>query len=170
MTTRLRIVLGAVLLFAGCAFAVPVHAQTQGLGAGGILSTSNVGAVAPVGLSVKSWLSDRSAITGATSFFIGDDETLSFWILQGDLLFHNFNELDVGEGFLALYVGPGIQFVIREDVENDVSLRGPLGISYLLGSAPVDVFAEVAPTLQLTDPTSLRFDGAIGFRYFFSGS
>jgi hypothetical protein len=33
----------------------------------------------------------------------------------------------------------------------------------------VDIFVEVAPTLNVTDPTSLRFDGAIGFRFFFGG-
>lgn len=141
-------------------------AQTEGIGVGGIVGVSNVDAPTPVGLSLKAWLTDRQAITGATSFFIGEDNAPSLWLLQGDFLFHDFNELDVGEGFLALYVGPGVQLLIREDTENDVALRAPIGLSYLLGSAPVDVFMEVAPTLQVTNPTSLRFDGAFGFRYF----
>jgi len=40
-------------------------------------------------------------------------------------------------------------------------------VSYMLGDAPIDVFAEVAPTLQVAADAQLRFDGAIGFRYFF---
>ena len=162
---RLSLVLAALLLLL---IAAPreATAQTEGIGVGGIVGISNVNAPTPVGLSLKGWLTDRQAITGATSFFIGEDDAPSLWLLQGDLLFHNFNELDVGEGYLALYVGPGMQLLIREDVENDVALRAPVGLSYLLGSAPVDVFMEVAPTLQLTNPTSLRFDGAFGFRYF----
>lgn len=146
------------------------HAQTEGIGIGASLGVTN-GAPGfdpnPVGVNGKLWLSDRQAVTGMTSFFIGSQGSQSYWVLQGDYLFHNFNELEVGEGFLALYVGPGAQFVVFEDFDNQFAIRSPTGVTYLLGSAPVDVFVEVAPTLSLTDPTTLRFDGAIGFRYYF---
>ena len=83
----------------------------------------------------------------------------------------DLNELEVEEGYLALYVGAGGQFTVVEDTDNQFALRAPVGADYMLGSAPVDLFVEIAPTLSVTDPTSLRFDGAIGFRYFFpSGS
>ena len=148
-------------------------AQTQGLGVGASLGVTN-GAPAfdrnPVGVNMKAWLSDRQALSGMTSFFISgtDSASPSYWILQGDYLFHNFNKLDVGEGFLALYVGAGGQYTVFEDASNQFALRSPLGVNYLLGSSPIDVFVEVAPTLRITDPTALRFDGAIGFRYFFN--
>jgi hypothetical protein len=105
-----------------------------------------------------------------TSFFISgtNPASQSYWILQGDYLFHNFNKLDVGEGYLALYVGAGGQYTVFEDRSNQFALRSPLGVTYLLGSAPIDVFVEVAPTLRVTDPSALRFDGAIGFRYYFT--
>jgi hypothetical protein len=114
-----------------------------------------------------------------TSFFVSgtSPESRSYWILQGDYLFHNFNQLNVGEGYLALYVGAGGQYTVFESLddsnapgsgENQFALRGPLGVTYLLGSSPIDVFVEVAPTLRITDPTALRFDGAIGFRYYFT--
>lgn len=151
----------------------PVHAQTEGVGIGASIGVTN-GASAfdrnPVGVNGKLWLSDRQAFTGMSSFFIADGGPLggqSYWILQGDYLFHNFNELEVGEGLLALYIGPGAQLSVFENASNQFDVRGPTGITYLLGSAPVDVFVEVAPTLSLTDPVTLRFDGAIGFRYYF---
>lgn len=148
----------------------PAAAQTSGVGVGaaiGVTNDAGGGARNPIGLSVKVWGTDRFAAAGVTSFFIGDEDVNSYWILQGDALFHNFNELAVGDGLLALYVGPGMQVTINEDVDNELALRAPLGLTYLLGSTPVDVFVEVAPTLQVTDPATLRFDGAIGFRYFF---
>lgn len=158
------------VLVAACLF-LPAEAtaQTEGVGIGASLGVTNdVFNQNPVGLAGKAWVSDRQAVAGHTSFFIGDEDRNSYWILQADFLFHNFNELDVGEGLMALYVGPGAQLTINEDTENDFALRGPVGVDYMLGSAPIDVFVEVAPTLKVTDPVALRFDGAVGFRYFFT--
>jgi len=152
-------------------FLVPfdASAQTEGVGVGASLGVTNdVFTQNPVGLAGKAWVSDRQAVAGHTSFFIGDEDRNSYWILQADYLFHNFNELEVGEGLLALYVGPGAQLTINEDTDNDFALRAPVGVDYMLGSAPIDVFVEVAPTLKVTDPVALRFDGAVGFRYFFT--
>lgn len=154
-----------------------LFAQTEGVGLGASIGVTN-GAPTydrnPIGLNVKGWISERQAISGMTSFFVGGTAVTapSYWVVQGDYLFHNFNQLDVGEGYLALYLGAGAQMTIFEETPpNQFSLRAPMGINYLLGSAPIDVFVEVAPSLRVTDPASLRFDGAIGFRYFLtSGS
>lgn len=149
-------------------------AQTEGIGVGASLGVTN-GAPAfdrnPIGLNLKAWISDRQAVSGMTSFFISgtNPASQSYWILQGDYLFHDFNQLDVGEGYLALYVGAGGQYTVFEDSRNQFALRAPLGVTYLLGSSPIDIFVEVAPTLRITDPTALRFDGAIGFRYYLTG-
>lgn len=149
----------------------PVVAQTEGVGVGASIGVTNGASFYdrnPVGLNVKAWLSDRQAVSGMTSFFVSGTTASapSYWVLQGDYLFHNFNELDVGEGYMAVYVGAGGQATIFEDTRNHFALRAPLGVSYMLGSAPIDVFVEVAPTIRVTDPAALRFDGAIGFRYF----
>lgn len=151
----------------------PVQAQTEGLGVGASIGVTNGPSVIdrnPIGLNTKTWISDRHAFIGMTSFFIGGtaESAPSYWVLQGDYLFHNFNELDVGEGYLALYTGVGGQYTVFEDRTNQFAFRAPFGVNYLLGSSPIDVFVEIAPSLRVTDPASLRFDGAIGFRYFFS--
>jgi len=151
------------------------HAQTDGVGVGASIGVSNGTSGLdrnPIGLNAKAWLSDRQALSGVTSFLIAGTTTSapSYWILQGDYLFHNFNELEVDEGFLALYVGAGGQFTVLEDTDNQFAFRVPLGVDYMLGSASIDLFVEIAPTLRVTDPAALRFDGAIGFRYFFTGS
>lgn len=178
--------IGLLLLFSAILFIgwTPhaAHAQAEGTGVGVSLGTTNSSAAVtqhPVGFAAKTWLSDRQAVAGMTSFYIGGTQTQggpqsqtvldpSYWLLQGDYLFHNFNELEVEEGYLALYVGAGAQVTILEDTNNQFALRVPVGADYMLGSAPIDIFVEVAPTLNVTDPAGFRFDGAIGFRYFFS--
>lgn len=171
--TRLRALFPLAFALALFLCASSASAQDQGVGVGASLGVTN-GAPGfdrnPIGLNIKAWTSDRQAVTGMTSFFVSGTapNAQSYWILQGDYLFHNFNQLDVGEGLLALYVGAGGQYTIFEDRDNQFALRGPLGVNYLLGSSPIDVFAEVAPTVRVTNPSALRFDGAIGFRYYFN--
>lgn len=173
MLTRLLSLLSLAMVLALLSPVPEASAQNQGIGVGASLGVTN-GAPGfdrnPIGLNVKTWISDRQAVSGMTSFFISGTapNAQSYWILQGDYLFHDFNKLDVGEGLLALYVGAGGQYTVFEDTDNQFALRGPLGVNYLLGSAPIDVFVEVAPTIRVTDPSALRFDGAIGFRYFFN--
>lgn len=169
--SRLSLCLAFLVLVATATAAPSAVAQTDGVGFGASIGVTN-GASAfdrnPVGLNVKAWLSDRQAFSGMTSFFIGGTTASapSYWILQGDYLFHNFNELEVEEGYLALHVGAGGQLTVFEDALNQFALRAPVGVNYMVGSAPVDIFVEVAPSLRVTDPAALRFDGAIGFRYF----
>lgn len=166
----MRLSLAAVSLFVLLFMALPATAQPTGVGLGAQIATSNDGrAPAPVGLSLKTWINDRQAVTGATSFLVADEEPFSpqsFWILEGNYLFHNFQAVSVEEGDLGLYLGPGVQFTINEDADNDLAFRAPLGLNYIFEGTPADIFVEIAPTLQITDPTVLRFDGAIGFRYF----
>lgn len=158
---RVAIILCFVLLSS-----TPVLAQTEGTGLGGMIGVSN-GSANPVGLSAKAWVSERQAVQAATSFVIADEEAgASYLIVQGDYLFHNFEQVSVGDGLLALYVGPGLQLAFIEGQDTNVAFRAPLGVSYMLADAPIDIFAEVAPTLQVAQGSQLRFDGAVGFRYF----
>jgi hypothetical protein len=169
--TRFSALAALLLGLAAFLFAPSALGQTEGVGLGASIGATNGSPFVdrnPIGLNVKAWTSDRQAVSGMTSFFVsGTTSTApSYWLLQADYLFHNFNQLDVGEGYLALYVGAGAQFTVIEDTDNQFALRTPLGVDYMLGSAPIDVFVEVAPALRVTDPAALRFDGAIGFRYF----
>lgn len=165
----MRALLPAFALLFSLTLTQPIAAQPTGIGVGAQIAASNSGGAAPVGLNAKVWLDNRQAVTGATSLLFAEDDLgpLSFWILEANYLFHNFEPLSVEEGDLGLYVGPGVQLLAREG-SDDFAFRAPIGLNYLFDTAPADVFIEVAPTLQITDPTMLRFDGAIGFRYYFT--
>ena len=49
----------------------------------------------------------------------------------------------------------------------NVGIRLPVGIEYLFQRAPLDVFLEVVPVLDLTPESTVDVNASIGTRYFF---
>ena len=132
----------------------------------------------PTGITVKYWLNGDRAIDGGIAW--GTVHS-GYFHLHGDYLFHNSSLIAVSKGKLPLYYGPGLR--IRSwtgdeywyhgkwhDVDGgrvDLGVRFPVGLAYLFDGAPVDVFLEVAPTLNLVPDMSFEVDGGIGVRYWF---
>jgi hypothetical protein len=101
--------------------------------------------------------------------------------LHGDYLFHNFSLIQVGKGRLPLYYGPGLRMRSwnsgrywvngrwRDVGTNHTRLgvRFPVGLAYLFDGAPVDVFLEVVPTMDLIPGTSFDMGAGLGLRYWF---
>ncbi len=127
----------------------------------------------PTGFTVKYWLDDEHAIDGAAawSFFDGDG-----FELHSDFLWHNFDLLkapDGTDGKLSVYFGGGARLKFREDEgrnhdEHDTvfGLRGPVGISYLFEGKPFDLFAEVAPILDLAPDVEINVSLAVGMHFY----
>lgn len=179
MKHHLLLVLSFSILLSAGVF--PAGAQDRSTGIGVLVGGSNSTETFdrnPVGITTKVWLSDQRAVAGMTTFFIGgtgSDTTgtssasfsgQSYWTLQADYLFHSFQKGN-DENILGLYAGAGAQVTILENSDNQVGLRAPTGATYLDDSFPVEVFLEVAPTLSVTSPSSLRFEGSVGIRYYF---
>jgi len=116
----------------------------------------------PTGVSVKSWTSDRSAFgVGAAWSLSGRNESLH---LHLDYLHHSwFSNVDSGR--LAFYYGIGGRIIFADDPE--VGIRVPLGLNYIIGGVPLDLFVEAVPILDLTPDTNLSGNGAFGIRYYF---
>jgi len=167
---RKSVLLG--LLFVTILISTGVCAQTQktaykthsgNFGLGVILGE-------PTGISGKLWLGNGMAIDGAVAWSLSKNYSLH---IHGDYLFHNFTLIDVEQGKLPLYYGIGGRIKIREDDPNDnndddaIGVRFPVGLAYLFEGAPVDIFVEVVPILDLAPDTDFDINGAIGFRYFF---
>lgn len=146
------------------------QAQDSGFGAGIMLGD-------PTGISLKTWLnSDRALGFGIAWGTVGH----GYFHLHGDYLFHNTNLITVSKGKLPLYYGPGIRMRFWGDHDHDdhghnhdhdnsvdLGIRFPVGLAYLFDGAPVDVFLEVVPTLDLVPSTDFDLDAAIGARYWF---
>ncbi|MBC7429786.1 MAG: hypothetical protein H7336_14320 [Bacteriovorax sp.] len=68
------------------------------------------------------------------------------------------------------YVGIGAYLKFKDHKHDDdvaLAVRIPLGIEWKIPQAPVTVFGELVPALQLVDRTDGDFQGGIGARYFF---
>ena len=128
----------------------------------------------PTGIVIKKWIGANKAFDAAAAWSFSENNSFQ---LHGDYLIHNFSVLDPEElkGDLALYYGIGGRIKLKEansgSARNDedalIGVRVPLGISYLFADAPVDIFFEVAPILDLVPDTDFSINGAIGARYYF---
>jgi len=73
----------------------------------------------------------------------------------------------VPEGKLPLYFGGGARILFKRHEDDRFGLRAPVGLAYMFDNVPVDIFAELAPTLDLAPGTRFSVYGGIGARYYF---
>ncbi|MDH5468423.1 MAG: hypothetical protein OEY25_13480 [Candidatus Aminicenantes bacterium] len=144
------IIVSIFLLLTGTA-----KAQNKEFGIGVILGE-------PTGISLKKWLGGHSAIDGAVAWSFGGANSFH---LHADYLYHNFNLFDVESGQLPLYFGVGFRF--KTEPEATFGARFPVGICYIFEKAPLDIFLELGPVLDLVPGMEFWFTGSIGARFYF---
>jgi len=133
-----------------------LNAQGNGFGVGIIAGE-------PTGISGKLWLGGSNALDMAVAWsFKGDGNVL----LQADYVWHSFNLIVVSSGKLPLYFGIGGRVIFQKN-DTNLGIRVPVGLDYMFSDAPVDIFLEAVPILDLTPSTDLDFGGGIGVRYWF---
>ena len=151
------------ILMAGAVLAAAVPARPQqvptprSLGLGIMVGD-------PSGLNLKSWTGRRTAFdVGLAWSFVGNSSLQ----IHADLLFHEFGQFRPRRGRLGLYYGLGGRVKTTKDEETILSVRIPLGLTYIFERAPLDLFFELVPLLDLTPETRGDVQGAIGIRYYF---
>ncbi len=130
-------------------------AQDSGFGLGIILGE-------PTGISFKNRVGSRTAIDGGIAWSFGNNDSLHLHI---DYLFHNFNLFKEKKGKVLFYYGIGGR--VKTEKKSRVGIRVPLGINYIFEKAPLDIFLEVGPLLDLVPATEFGLTGGIGIRYYF---
>jgi len=136
-------------------FCSTVVAEESGFGVGVILGE-------PTGICCKFWTGSNTAIDGAAAWSFADENALH---LHADYLFHNFDWYEVEKGKLPFYFGLGGRFKLEKDTK--VGIRIPIGGTYIVEGAPLDIFLEIVPVLDLVPGTEFELNGAVGIRYFF---
>lgn len=117
----------------------------------------------PTGISAKMWFDRNTAVDGAVSWSLNDnDEDL---YLHADYLWHNYGLINDPSGLLPLYYGIGGRVVLANDTR--FGARVPVGISWLLNGAPLDLFIEAAVILDIIPETEFEMNGGIGIRFIF---
>lgn len=151
--------------------ALTAKPQSSGFGAGIILGE-------PTGISLKGWIGGDRAIDGAIAWSLHEH---SYFSIHADYLFHNMELIEVGKGKMPLYYGPGLRlrtwsghhywrhghWYDGDDGRTGLGIRFPVGLAYLPAKAPVDIFLELVPGLDLVPATDFDMNGAIGARYWF---
>lgn len=118
----------------------------------------------PTGLSLKSWTGGGNAFDIGFAWSVGRYDAIN---IHADYLWHNydiFNEVESGS--LPLYYGIGGRVILAEN-DAVIGARIPVGVNYLFEDAPIDLFVEVAPVINLIPATDLDVDGALGVRFYF---
>jgi len=124
----------------------------------------------PTGLSAKTWTGNSKALDFGIAWSL-DSETFHFHM---DYLLHNFPLIQVEQGRLPLYYGIGGRVKLADNNNDNngndddfVGIRIPVGLEYLFAGAPMDIFLEIVPILDLVPETDFDFNAALGVRYFF---
>ena len=150
-----RKAIGVMLLLVIFLSAGPLQAQAQDkkLGLGIILGE-------PTGVIAKYWTGNRTAFDIAGSWSFSGENAFH---LHADYLLHSFIKVDTGK--LAFYYGIGARLNLQDDARFGIKI--PLGLSYMLPNAPLDIFFEISPVMDLIPDTELKLLGFVGIRYYF---
>lgn len=118
----------------------------------------------PTGLTAKWWTTKNTAFDFGAAWSFSENGNLH---LYADYLFHNFGLFDVSKGTLPVYLGLGARMLFRENADDKIGVRLPIGIEYYFADWPLAVFGEVVPILDLTPETKGDISGGIGVRFYF---
>lgn len=150
-----KIAVGLAIGLPLTAFASKPKAGSQGVGGIFIAEPS-------VGVSLKHWLAEDRAL----AFGIGAHA--SFLSLHADFHLHP-TALDIVKdpqmGSLSLYGGWGIRLL--GSAEDQLAIRLIGGISWFLQNAPMEIFVQVVPLIQLTPRFGSTTVFNVGVRYYF---
>jgi hypothetical protein len=117
----------------------------------------------PIGVSGKYWLADNHALDGGIGMSWGKHTNLSLhsdYLLQSDGAF--FYNDDVP---LDLYYGLGGRMEFDDEIE--IGLRIPVGLAHKFENENADMFAEIAPIVDLVGRSGLELHFGVGARYYF---
>ncbi len=116
----------------------------------------------PSGLTAKQWLGEQAAaeVVVAWSFV-----SPGAFYVHLDYKQHFYQEV-IDPGLILVYAGLGPRIYIRGDGVT-IGARIPVGIEYRFEDAPLELFLEVAPGLNVFPETEPSFGGGIGVRFRF---
>lgn len=125
---------------------------------------------APTGLSVKKWFGNN-AVDAAAGW------SSDAFHVHADYLFHD-SSLTKGNVPIHFGIGGRLKFEDEDhnkghhndddDGDTRLGLRIPLGINYIFAKHPFDIFAEIAPVLDLVPETDFSLDAGVGVRFYFN--
>ncbi len=128
----------------------------------------------PTGASAKLWTSPTTAWDFGLGLSVGGDRIGDYGYYNGgtrihfhmDYLWHALDAISSTEPF-PLYYGIGGRVNTGAGYNSSLAVRGVIGIAWMPRETPIDIFVELAPSLQLTASTGFAIDAGFGARYYF---
>ncbi len=115
----------------------------------------------PTGISLKLWKNNNTAYSFGLAWSLeGNDAVYA----HADHLWHSALDTDT-ENFAFSY-GLGAR-AIFSDNDTEFGVRVPLGLNFYPNGAPMDIFVEIAPTINLIPSTDGDVSGVFGARFYF---
>ncbi len=133
-----------------------VYSQDRGFGLGIVIGE-------PTGLSAKLWTGRTNAFDFAAAWSFRGDGNL---LVQADYVWHSYDLIPVESGRLPFYFGIGGRAIFSDDPL--VGARIPFGLDYQFANAPIDIFFELVPILDLVPSTNFNLGGGLGVRFWFN--
>lgn len=118
----------------------------------------------PTGIAAKVFLAGGNAVEAAAAWSLSGNNEFQ---LQGDYVFHMWDWIKVEQGQMPVTFGVGGRIKFRENRDDIVGVRFPIGLAYELDQAPIDFFGQLVPILDLAPDTDFDLEGAIGARFYF---
>ncbi len=154
---RLILVLACLGLFTGLS-----SATDSNFGLGIILG-------APTGISARIATGPANSVNAILGYAVGGPGVCcrdgGHIFMGADYVWYNYNLIPVAKGRLPLYFGPGINATFSND--SRLGIRGVVGLEYQFASAPVDLFLELGPGINVMPNTDGYVTGGFGGRFFF---
>jgi hypothetical protein len=128
----------------------------------------------PTGISAKLWTSPTNAFDFGLGWSVAGNKFDNEGASNGesrihfhmDYLWHAFDAIKSEERF-PIYYGIGGRINTGGGYNTSVAVRGVIGIAWMPRETPIDIFVELAPSLQLSPSTGFAIDAGLGARYYF---
>jgi hypothetical protein len=118
----------------------------------------------PMGVTAKFWANDFVALDAGLGWSFPDPDGVQ---IHTDALFHKFDPFNSNTPDLALYAGVGLRLKFPDHGDTRVGIRVPFGASFMIPEHNLELYAEVAPILDLTPSVRVACNGGVGIRYYF---
>ncbi|MDG0817335.1 hypothetical protein [Bdellovibrio svalbardensis] len=119
----------------------------------------------PTGVSGRTSLNGAHSLEGAIAYSFGHYDGTE---IHGTYLWDRARSFATKEGPIEMYYGLGARVIFinsgKHDGEVAVGPRAPLGVLYNFHNPNIEVFGEIAATLDIVPATDVDLDLGIGFR------